>query len=130
MSVRWRPGYLFLLFLQAFWLNVVLPGHQRGLIVLPGPDSTPSQQAACDTAPTKCCHEAKPETKPPADSPNPSRKAHCAVCAFAARLTVPPAPLLAPTLLELRPETAPIALHNLFESDLPPVYWGRGPPAV
>jgi hypothetical protein len=129
MSVRWKPGVILLLLLQAFWLNVVLPGHQRGLIVMGGPVAAVAAEKADCHAATKCC----PTKSAPADptkSDDPDRKSRCAVCAFAARLTVPPAPITAPTLLELRPEVAELSLHTLFESDLPPAYWGRGPPAL
>jgi len=34
--MRWRPGHLVLLLFQAFWLNVVVPGHTRGSVPLPG----------------------------------------------------------------------------------------------
>jgi len=117
--------------LQAFWLNVVLPGHQRGLIVMGGPVASGAVEESCHK-PTKCC----PKTATGSDSTDPNtsddsdRKSRCAVCAFAARLIVPPAPIVAPTLLELRHEVAELALHTLFESDLPPAYWGRGPPSL
>jgi len=125
MFVRWRVGSILLLILQAFWLNVVLPGHQRGLIVM-GPDSASAQQApACHKKTTTCCH--KEDSKKGDDE---SRKSRCAVCAFAARLTVPPAPIVAPTLLELRPEAPTFALQTLFSPDHIPAYFERGPPVL
>jgi hypothetical protein len=128
MFVRWRPGSIFLLVLQAFWLNVVLPGHQRGLIVL-GPETGAAAAASdCHTKPTKCCH--KEESSKPSPCDEQSRKSRCAVCAFAARLTVPPAPIVAPTLLELRHEAPTLALQRLFSPDLIPAYFERGPPVA
>ena len=122
MFVRWRPIHLGLLLLQAFWLNVVLPGHQRGLVLLPGPALQGGSHCA-EHQSSHCCTK-----KDKSDSSD--RKARCAVCAFAARLTVPPAPMLAPTPLELRPEVASGTLATLFSSDLALTYWGRGPPTA
>ena len=120
MFVRWRPLHLGLLFLQVFWLNVVLPGHQRGVVLLPGPEVKSDSHCAAKHS-HACC--AKTDGKKDSE-----RKSRCAVCAFAARLTIPPPPLLTPTLLELRRDIASAKLQTLFSSDLPPVYWGRGPP--
>src|SRR4051794_40481762 len=98
-AMRFRPGHLALLLFQAIWLNVIVPGHTRGVVALPGADcqacdaaaaSLPTRASCCDSSPTRSQRQ----------TPNPSgRASRCAVCAFAARLTVPPVIDLTPPAL-------------------------------
>ena len=78
-----RAALVSLLVFETFWLTVVVPGHTRGAVTLPGYKAS----AACDE-PAGCCPR-PPKKSDPAAPADPSRAAHCAVCFFAARLTVP-----------------------------------------
>lgn len=124
--MRWRPFHFALILFQAFWLNVVIPGHTRGAITLPGagcedstcPFHTSMAGACCDTDGAE--HRGQPM---PA-----KRVANCAICAFAARLTPPPAIDLWPPelrLAELLPLPPP---HTAPASPFTPTYYAREPP--
>lgn len=121
-----RPVYALFIAFQALWLNVVVPGHTRGAVTLPGVAG-----AACETttgAGRSCCGGAgERETR---KSPTPEQRARCAVCVFAARVTPPPVIDLVPPLLELvraRPVEAPRAIES---AELRLAYHGRAPPAA
>lgn len=118
-----RPGILALLLFQALWLNVILPGHTRGMITVPGferaRDSTSSGAHGC------CSTEPVPAGDP---KPGDGRAGNCAICYFAARLTLPPVIDLVPApvaLLEIRevPRT-----ESLVSLEPAPAYLGRAPP--
>src|SRR5947209_6739700 len=97
MRPRWhRPFCIALLLCQALWLNVVVPGHTRGAVSLPGARPCPDCFASpgygtrpADAAGTCCPHKHAP------GGPD-GRASHCAVCYFAAVLMVPPAVEWAP----------------------------------
>jgi hypothetical protein len=128
--MRWRPGHLALLVFQTLWLNVVLPGHTRGVVTLAG--------AACDSCTSRESHVAGSAVKhhcsasrrQPSSEPTQKQKANCAICAFAARITPPP-PIL----------TAPAHAGSSLSLDVPgpgvvvsprliPTYYGNGPPPL
>src|SRR5437868_11941263 len=91
-----RPGRIALLVYQALWLCVIVPGHTRGVVVLPGTTIS-------------CCKS--PEKSRPADSNSPTRQKNCAICNFAARIT-PAIPIdLTPPPLELLRREKPPAAH-------------------
>jgi hypothetical protein len=92
-----RSVRIALLAYQALWLCVIVPGHTRGIVVLPGT----SRDAAC-------CHA--PGKSTPCNSDAPKRQQNCAICAFAARLSPAIAIDLTPPPLELlRREVPPFA---------------------
>jgi hypothetical protein len=115
---RRRPWLvLAVLLYEAFFLNVLFPGHTRGAITLNGRE-TPA-----------CCaaHETKQSQK---QAPTEKDKQNCAVCNFAARMSVPPAicvvmPELG--LLQLLPIPPPVVAISADRS-LP--YLSRGPPSL
>jgi hypothetical protein len=117
--VRWRPLHLAILLFQFFWLNVIVPGHRRGMVQMPGsPAACPC--CCCDAPITK-----SPNSKSQAPAGNPG---NCAICNFMAHLTLP-APIdfsLAPLrfLHHISPERAvSLAARRVL---LP--FDGRGPP--
>src|SRR5437016_2250439 len=91
-----RAARIALALFQALWLNVIVPGHRRGMVALPG------ECATCQIvsrAPEICCkgtgsHQSH---RKPTGGGDPA--ARCAICFFAARLTSPPAVTTAPLLL-------------------------------
>lgn len=116
------------------WLLLVMPGHKRGVVQLPG---AAAQQAAssscceptpscCDT-PLSCCDNAT-ETGAPARPIDPAK--HCAICFLKSHLTDPPAvTLYTPYLGELDELSYLIESSILDALATPKLLRGRAPPA-
>ena len=123
-----RAGILALLVFQGLWLNVIVPGHTRGVVTLPSwpGGETPHEDHGCCAGGSSKASDDSSRSKPSSD-----RSAHCAVCFFAVRLSLPPALDLGPGPLELlcgvRPSLQP---ESLVTPDPLPTYLGRGPPIV
>jgi hypothetical protein len=119
-----RVGVILLLLFEAVWLNVILPGHTRGAVALPGP-ATPVETCG------GCCAAKPAEDSPPQKSaPSKERAARCAICAFAARLTTPTSiDLRLPPLarLEIAPLPEPVSIlsHRPHAT-----HYGRAPPTA
>ncbi len=93
----------------ALWFGVIVPGHKRGLVLLPGgedrPPATTQTGEACPLAKYmaangSCCPSSQPTDSSDPDAPTPP-VTHCAICYLTGVLDVPPAPDLAPQPLEL-----------------------------
>lgn len=115
--LRWA----FILF-QFAWLNVVLPGHTRGSITVPG--TKPTAPACC------AGHQAGSRTPAENQQPTPADRANCAICYFAAGMSTPPPVIVAPMprgVVAILPLPAP---EILISSDYPAAYHGRAPPAA
>jgi len=128
--VRRRLGIFALLVFQVIWLNVIVPGHTRGVVTLAG---APTAEESCHpVAKTKCCPSkagrAGEESEPPVDDDE--RKANCAVCYFAARMAPPPAVDLLPSPLEIVRLASPALPESVDSLETLPTYYGRGPPLV
>lgn len=120
----------------ALWFGVIVPGHKRGLVLLPGAGGEPPVQAkpaSGETCPLagimgttgSCC----PSSSQPS-SPAPLPVTHCAVCYLTGVLDVPAVPDFAPRpleLLEVLPLPAPtvVAAGPKLQT-----YLGRAPPIV
>lgn len=124
--MRSRALRIAILLFQALWLNVIVPGHQRGVVRLPGEDCPECREVA--TAQPACCED-EPREKHPA-KPQRDPALHCAICYFAARLS--PAPFV-----DLTPP--PLRLTNWRPLTLCPIRTSRpclatcderGPPAL
>ena len=123
--MRWRTLRITLLLFQALWLNVIVPGHTRGQVALPGEScDTCERRVAVDT----CC-EMEPGGKPreaPASKGDPAL--HCSICFFAARVTAPEYVDLTPPALRFA-HLAPVPTADIRTSvAVVPTYDGRGPP--
>ena len=119
-----RAALISLLLFQTVWLTAVLPGHTRGVVTLPGYKSAAGHEVS------DCCHPAPAGKNDPSQPADPTRAAHCAICFFAARLTVPVVIDLTPRALELafvRP--VPVA-ERVASLEFIPTYLGRAPPAA
>jgi len=69
--LRWRPFHLALLIFEAILFNVVIPGHTRGIVQLPG--SPEAKACGC----CACCGSRPASGK----TGDPLRKANnCAIC--------------------------------------------------
>jgi len=124
--MRCRALRLVLVVFEALWLNVIVPGHQRGAVALPGEPCPACQPQVATSEP--CCDDPPFEKQPARPQKDPA--AHCAICYFAARLSTPVViDLTLPPLrlLEVRP---PVAgdVRTYCPTTLP--YDGRGPPAA
>jgi hypothetical protein len=116
-----RIGRIALVLFQALWLNVILPGHTRGIITLPG--------TACADGPSSCClRKAHVKSHLPA-KPAP-RPGSCAVCFFAARLSTPDFIDLTPPPLGLLTTASIPPSQSLYPPSLVLAFDSRGPPAV
>src|SRR5262245_48829752 len=75
---------LFLLIFPAFFLNIVVPGHTRGLITLAGGGASPDSQRQITDS---CCASHSHGSH---SAPSQKDRANCAICHLAARYTPPP----------------------------------------
>ena len=109
-----------LLIFLAVWFGVIVPGHQRGAIKLPG-----AEQAE------NCCRLTRDGATPdktPAPRQDPGR--HCAIC-YIAGLLEQPTTIDLPAI-ELRPlgELAVAESADLLSAESDHVFQGRAPPSV
>lgn len=131
-----RSNSLRLLVLTWFsgWLLLVMPGHKRGIVTLPGAEAGQIASASCCEPTPSCCDTAASccdnptETGPPSRPIDPAK--HCAICFLKSHLTDPPAvTLCTPYLGELDELTYLIepSIHNALAT--PKRLRGRAPPA-
>jgi hypothetical protein len=112
-----RFGRISLLLFQALWLNVIIPGHTRGALTLP---STSSSAASC------CSHRDVDQKNAPA---KPAKDAsRCAICFFAARLSLPDTIDLTPPPLKLVTVIDAPKVRSLDVATPPAPFHGRAPP--
>lgn len=120
-----RLGRVALLVFQAVWFNIILPGHARGIVTVPGCPAC-QQESTCPF-----CHVTTKPKKAPADPrDHDKRAANCAICAFAARVTVEVPPDLRPPPLRLVGIAAAPLAQVAPQLSLLPTYDGRAPPAA
>jgi hypothetical protein len=118
-AVRFRPVHLFLLIFQALWLNVIVPGHTRGIVQLPN---------AGHSCPACCCEQsAQTKNQKPAAPTNPP--GNCAICFFAAHLSIPPKIDLSLTRLDFLHRLDAIVMEDRIARIALSPFNSRGPPA-
>ena len=110
-----RAFTIALLLFEALFLNVVIPGHTRGMIQLPG------------SAPLPACCAAKHSDSKQTPAEN-DRTSHCALCAFAARITIPPTIDFAPPPTGLLAVLPPPTAQGVEVVAFPFPFFGRAPP--
>ena len=114
-----------LLAFQFLWLNIILPGHQRGVVTMPGAEC-PACEAPAEQTERACCAR---HTHVPHPVPS-DRSERCAICFFAARVSQAVAfdfthpPLQFVGMHELPP--AAVSHSPQFAS----TYLGRAPPSI
>jgi hypothetical protein len=121
--MRWRPGHLLFIAFQAIWLNIVIPGHTRGSMPMPGADCEDSTcQVSHSFAASPCCdHSKTPAT--------PAKNRGCAICNFAAQLATPlPFDLSLPPLALLH-RIGDLRAHALVARSVLIPFFSCGPPA-
>jgi len=127
VSMRGRTFRIALLVFQALWLNVIMPGHRRGIVALPG-EACHAQTAGAVEA-THCCSSSGTDKRPDAPTKNSGDPAlHCSLCYFAARVTPPPVVDLTPPPLRLLDQTDPPAAEHRISIATLSTYDGRAPP--
>jgi hypothetical protein len=126
--MRWRTLKIALLLFQALWLNVIVPGHRRGQIALPGEACGTCLQSARET--DDCCQTHRDSR---GSNPHPSRgdpALHCALCYFAVRVT-PPDPIdLTPPALRFCERSILPAPQICIPLPFLATYEGRAPPTI
>jgi hypothetical protein len=108
---------------QFLFLNVIIPGHHRGVIPLSGAASV---SGMADFGCSLCSRIPPPPGS--GKTPKSGLPSFCAICAIAAHLTVPPAfemLLPVPGLLMCLGILAPARVET---PRLIPTYFGRAPP--
>jgi hypothetical protein len=114
--MRHRPFRVALLLFVVAWFGVIVPGHRRGQIALPGWTKT------CCSIPAAHCDGSRPDSPP--------QPAACAVCHFLAMLDLPtPVQLDVPSLTFLRP-SAYLPQASLFSAEVRPTCSERAPPVA
>lgn len=115
------------------WMGVVMPGHTRGVVRLPGMDNTQSAAAhcCCDTAGTCDMTDATAESETNDDPPADPAKC-CAVCYLTATLNTPPPVTLYTPYLGQLDELAYLsrAAQAPHQRRSPDLYRGRPPPSA
>jgi len=115
------------------WMGVVMPGHTRGVVRLPGMENTQSAaaQCCCDTAGTCDMTDATAESATEDDTPADPAKC-CAVCYLNATLNTPPPVTLYTPYLGQLDELAYLsrAAQTPHQRRSPDLYRGRPPPVV
>jgi hypothetical protein len=126
--MRWRTLKITFLLFQALWLNVIVPGHRRGQIALPGESCAACEEAEESSA--DCCPMEDQSRRPDSPRPKGDPAKHCLICYFAARVTPPLVIDLTPPPLRfahLIPVPAAETRTSIIASA---TYDGRAPPAV
>lgn len=131
MVLRRTVHILFILF-EALFLNIVIPGHQRGIVTMAGCQSCAVvQQDQCCTMPGAATDAAcSTEQHTSHSEPTATDKANCAICYFAVSLCVPPPPVIAQTSLYRVAEYRPFVAHVAISDALMLSYDSRAPPAA
>ena len=116
-----RAAILALVIFEALWLNVIIPGHRRGCVTMPCCSCSEASGApACPL-----CAAAGKGSK---HSPTPADRQNCALCFFAAHLSIPPTlDLSAPKLRFLNYVRPELAQHLISREVLVP-FDACGPP--
>jgi hypothetical protein len=127
-----RALRLAVLLFQALWLNVIVPGHQRGIVAMPGWSCEACEKQATQPDSSCCAIRNARQANEPAGRPpvhgDPAR--HCAICHFAAHLSLPPELDLSLSRLFLAETSLPPAGESIGGRDFFATYDGRGPPAM
>jgi len=125
-----RLGRISLLAFQVVWLLVMLPGHQRGAITLPGTPDICSTQTPAASGDHSCCAASEPAGDPEPGKGGSNRTSHCAVCHYAIRMVflAPPDLTIAPAgFLELLPVPA---VQSQYARPVYLAHDARGPPSA
>jgi len=124
--LRSRGLRLAVLCFQFLWLNIVIPGHRRGIVQLPGSGPSCCESAASPAPLRPCCQKASKQPTPTRSDP----VSRCAICFFAAHLSTAPAIDFTHPPLRLIARTEPPAPARALPADFFPTYFACGPPII
>jgi hypothetical protein len=113
---------VFLLVFEAAFLNVVVPGHTRGVITLSGKSS------AAGMADLGCPFCSRRSGNDPKKAPDQKDQSECAICHIAAMLTLPPVVDLVPPPLCLAFVIEAPAPMSAPHARIPLICHERAPP--
>lgn len=125
----------FVLVWFALWMSVIMPGHTRGVVRLPGMEKTASEGSSCccgdgqSACETSTAGDLAGQTEDDNDAPPDPAKC-CAVCYFNATLNTPPPLTLYTPYLGQLDEIAYLTQEAQppHERRSPDLYRGRPPP--
>jgi len=124
--IRSNPLRIAVLVWFAGWLVLVMPGHKRGIVEVPGGDAQEVASSCCEPQPS-CCDAADGSQTTPRPT-DPAK--HCAICFLKAHLTnPPPVTLYTPYLGELDELAFAIESSIADAQAAPSRVRGRAPPA-
>jgi len=122
-----RAMRIAVLLFEVVWLNIIVPGHTRGIVVFhPGPGSSDVCPACAAAGACPFCSSNVPSGS--SKNPTPADRANCAICQFMAHLSLPPVYDHRPAALkplELLPLPQPQSRESLVLIDRDHC---RGPP--
>lgn len=107
-----------LILFQLVWFNLIVPGHQRGMMLVPGTDA--SRRSCCSGGDERSSH--KPMTPE-------QRAQHCAICYFCGHIGMPPSVTMAPVSLGLLCKVQPDRQDDLCARRVLLPFDCCGPPA-
>jgi hypothetical protein len=121
---------ILMLGLFSLWFGVIVPGHERGAISVPGYKSPGAGKQACAPRPAHCNSCPAPADDPagPA-SPESDPASHCAICHLTGVLDAPTAIVFAIPQAELLACLPPQAYHSIAGVLVLSIDRGRGPPS-
>lgn len=115
---------LFLLAIEAVFLNLIVPGHTRGVITLTGKSSCAS---LADLGCPLCAHRSSDNPK---QAPTGKDRSECAICQLAICILSPPAIDLGLGELGLLKIIPPPNSEEAAVAAMVRTYDGRGPPVI
>jgi hypothetical protein len=86
--MRRRSVRILLVAFTLVWFGAVVPGHQRGCIVL-GSTTSPDEASKATVAQVPSCHRPR-QAADTSHQKVPPKKALCAICVFASTIEAPP----------------------------------------
>jgi hypothetical protein len=123
LAMHSRTLRIFMLLAVTLWFGVVVPGHERGRVRVPGA----APQAPCHAAAGRGHCHAPTDTDAPAKAPSDNDASHCAVCRFVATLSCPAPPPPLPTVARVGLVSADHPAVAPSTDDASP-FLRRGPP--
>jgi hypothetical protein len=122
-AVRRRATSAALAFYLFIWFGIIVPGHRRGVVSF---DKGTSTSGGCCC----CCCECQAIKTPAGSQTPPANSGHCAICDFAAHLTIPPPVDFSLPPMGLLERLPTPTVQDLVSLTLLTPFDGRGPPAV
>lgn len=133
--MRRRLGTISLILFQVVWLNVILPGHRRGVVTLPGTAAAANTNCESPPQPAHGCCKAAPAisgTDGASDQQpaKPGNAANCAICQYAAGLVVPHTIDVVPAPVGLAEASRLVRSRTVEDQPLARTYDACGPPVL